>query len=395
MPIDPNIAMSYKPVGLDIAGAMQAAEERKALHARNALAAAQMANQQDELNNALAARQYAGSSDLSDPKNAMGLLRFGKQGADMYQSLLAGQASSASARKTRLEAAGEKAGQYRQALAFVNSPSAAAEWLQAHHDDPDMADSPVARMPLDVALSRIPQDPAGFQQWKQMAALGIDEYIKRNTLTAEQESQASDRAATRAEIGRHNRTQESLARQQYESSIDPELQRQLAEAKKKGEENAGKGPAATSAAAAQAFLTSAGYDPETGSDTVSKLIPKSTGGAVQTAAAKLAGAFNITTSGQEAIAQLSSRASKLVLDLLGGKLGAGVSNADREFMLQAVGDIGNSMLPADARLAAWNDLMNRMKTAAGGAAPAAAPAAPAATGTRKTKSGVTYTVDEG
>jgi hypothetical protein len=186
MPLDPNIALSYKPVGLDIAGAMQAANERKLMQSRNALAGTQQAAAQDELNNALAARRYAGGADLSDPQNAMRLLGYGKEGADMFQSLQAGRASSAAARKSQLEASGVKAGQYRQALAFVDSPNAAMEWLQMHHDDPDMQDSPVARMPLDVALSRIPQDPAGFQQWKQQAALGIDEYIKRNTLTAEQ-----------------------------------------------------------------------------------------------------------------------------------------------------------------------------------------------------------------
>jgi hypothetical protein len=197
MPIDPSIALSYKPVGLDIAGAMQAAEERKLMQSRNALAGAQQASAQDELNNALAARRYAGSADLNDPQNAMRLFGFGKAGGDMFQSLQAGRASSAAARKSQLEASGVKAGQYRQALAFVDNPNAAMEWLQAHHDDPDMQDSPVARMPLDVALSRIPQDPAGFQQWKQQAALGIDKYIERTTMTAEQQSMADDRAEQR------------------------------------------------------------------------------------------------------------------------------------------------------------------------------------------------------
>jgi hypothetical protein len=141
----------------------------------------------------------------------MRLLGYGKEGADMFQSLQAGRASSAAARKSQLEASGVKAGQYRQALAFVDSPNAAMEWLQAHHDDPDMQDSPVARMPLDVALSRIPQDPAGFQQWKQQAALGIDKYIERNTLTAEQQSMETDRAAGRTETGRHNLAMEKAA----------------------------------------------------------------------------------------------------------------------------------------------------------------------------------------
>ena len=212
--MDTSIALSYKPVQLDIEGAMQFRENKKRLESQNALAASQMANQQDELNNALNARQYAGSSDLSDPKNAMGLLRFGKQGADMYQSLLAGQASSASARKSQIEAAGSKTAHYKQILPLVNNPQDAMKWLEMIHGDPDMQDSPVARMPLDVALSRIPQDPAGFQQWKQQAALGIDKYIERTTMTANEQSMETDRAATRTETGRHNRATEGIRSQQ-------------------------------------------------------------------------------------------------------------------------------------------------------------------------------------
>jgi len=247
-------------------------------------------------------------------------------------------------------------------------------------------------MGFDVANAPANFDPK-YVRNQNLAAVDA---AKRFELQATRERDQTTAAYQTGQLGvargnlEVNRATERRAQAAYESSIDPELQRQLAEAKKRGEENAGKGPAATSAAAAQAFLTSAGYDPKTGSDTVSKLIPKSTGGLLQTAAAKTAGAFNITTSGQEAIGQLASRSSKLVLDLLGGKLGAGVSNADREFMLQAVGDIGNSLLPTGVRLAAWNDLMNRMKTAAGGGA---APVAPTAAGPRKTKSGVAYTVE--
>ena len=183
---------------------------------------------------------------------------------------------------------------------------------------------------------------------------------------------------------------------------DVDLQRRLAEARKAGESAAGKAPGVTSPDAARAFLASAGFDPKTGEDDVSKLIPKSTGGLLNTAGAKVAEAFNVTTSGQLALGKLASRSSKLVLDLLGGKLGAGVSNADREFMLQAVGDIGNSMLSTGKRLGAWSDLRGRMealaKDSSGTAAPAArspdGAAAPAAKGPRKTASGVSYTVED-
>lgn len=213
MPIDPTIAMSYRPISLDVAGAYQAAQERKALEARNALAATQQAAAQDEMRNALAARQYAAGADLNNPQNAMRLFGYGKEGADMYQSLQAGRASSAAARKSALEAAGVKAGQYRQMLSFVNNPNDAAVWLQMHHDDPDMADSPVARMPLDVALSRIPQDAAGFQKWKEQAALGIDKYITRNTMTAQQQAELELKQQNAASLQNYRNQQLGLSRQ--------------------------------------------------------------------------------------------------------------------------------------------------------------------------------------
>jgi hypothetical protein len=318
----------------------------------------------------------------------MQLPRFGQPGIDMAAKL---EERNRYRSETKLKQAEHEAKTLELTQAM----------LPAAMDDPNQ----YARV-VEFVRGRDPAMADRMPPWSKEGVLNLmttaKDMVAQHRMTAEQQSMATDRAAGRqyqqdtlGETSRHNRNQENLAREQYQSSIDPETQRRLAEAKKKGEEAAGKGPAATSAAAAQAFLTSAGYDPETGADAVSKLIPKSTGGLLQTAGAKAAGALNITTSGQEAIGQLASRSSKLVLDLLGGKLGAGVSNADREFMLQAVGDIGNSLLPTGVRLAAWNDLMSRMKTAAGGASAAAPAAAPAAAGPRKTKSGVTYTVDEG
>lgn len=186
MPIDPNIALSYKPVGLDIAGAMQAAEERKLLQSRNALAGAQQAAAQDELNNALAARRYAGSVDLNDPKNAMRLMQYGETGAKMLQALQAGRASAASARSTQGEYASKKADYYLNGvLPFARNKGKQGiiSMLDMMRADPDLAGSPLASMPKEFADANLPDpvtQPNEYAQWEQRMGLGLSEFLKQN-----------------------------------------------------------------------------------------------------------------------------------------------------------------------------------------------------------------------
>ena len=407
MPIDPNIAMSYKPVGLDIAGAMQAAEERKLMQSRNALAGAQQASAQDELNNALAARRYAGSADLNDPQNAMRLFGFGKAGGDMFQSLQAGRASSAAARKSQLEASGVKAGQYRQALAFVDSPNAAMEWLQAHHDDPDMQDSPVARMPLDVALSRIPQDPAGFQQWKQQAALGIDKYIERTTMTAEQQSMATDRAEQRG----ISRGQLSVA--QRNAAVN-----EAAEARQAANVGASIPPKDRQKRDAAFPQASAGLRGAVNEiDTLRadllalRALPGLAGitGAIEGRLPSLKGSSSLA---QAKLDKILARGQFRELQNMrnnsptGGALGA-ISDRENASLRSAFASLDQRQKLADFQKAI-DEAVAQLDFSKGnitqafedtyayrqGAAPAGAPAAPAVAGPRKTKSGVTYTVEE-
>jgi hypothetical protein len=399
--------MSYKPVGLDIAGAMQAAEERKLMQSRNALAGAQQASAQDELNNALAARRYAGSADLNDPQNAMRLFGFGKAGGDMFQSLQAGRASSAAARKSQLEASGVKAGQYRQALAFVDSPNAAMEWLQAHHDDPDMQDSPVARMPLDVALSRIPQDPAGFQQWKQQAALGIDKYIERTTMTAEQQSMATDRAEQRG----ISRGQLSVA--QRNAAVN-----EAAEARQAANVGASIPPKDRQKRDAAFPQASAGLRGAVNEiDTLRadllalRALPGLAGitGAIEGRLPSLKGSSSLA---QAKLDKILARGQFRELQNMrnnsptGGALGA-ISDRENASLRSAFASLDQRQKLADFQKAI-DEAVAQLDFSKGnitqafedtyayrqGAAPAGAPAAPAVAGPRKTKSGVTYTVEE-
>lgn len=96
-------------------------------------------------------------------------------------------------------------------------------------------------------------------------------------------------------------------------------------------------------------------------DPVADLIRGSTSGAVQNYASMVPGAFGIATPGKENIGRLETIDNALVLALAGGKLGAGVSNADREFFKEMSGKISDPNVPADVRLAAWDSIKNRLR----------------------------------
>jgi hypothetical protein len=137
--------------------------------------------------------------------------------------------------------------------------------------------------------------------------------------------------------------------------------------------------------AAVRALRSAGYDVDTGEDTISKLIAKSTSGGLQAAGAGTLAFFGKSTEGRKAIAALEGTANQIATDLAGGKLGAGISNTDRDFIVGALGDVANPMKTADERLAGWTAAKNRMMLTGlipppkMTGTPAGTPAAPAAT----------------
>lgn len=112
--------------------------------------------------------------------------------------------------------------------------------------------------------------------------------------------------------------------------------------------------------AAVKALRSAGYDVETGEDTISKLISKSTSGGLESAASATLAFFGKSTEGRKAIAALEGTANQIATDLAGGKLGAGISNTDRDFIVGALGDVANPNKTAEERLAGWNAAKNRM-----------------------------------
>lgn len=102
------------------------------------------------------------------------------------------------------------------------------------------------------------------------------------------------------------------------------------------------------------------FNPVTGSDNVEGLINASTSGKFETMGAAIPGFFGVSTPGQEAIADLRVILNESVLKKLGGSLGAQISDTDRKFIEQAMGDIANSEVPAKARLSAWREVKRRL-----------------------------------
>jgi hypothetical protein len=187
------------------------------------------------------------------------------------------------------------------------------------------------------------------------------------------------------ETYRNNNLQDSRSRAQLAETIANNARSDRRKAEEFGlkqeelglkkQEAANKQPGAQDQANALKALKTAGFNPETGEDEVSKLISKSTSGLIGTAADVAAGAFGKSTEGAKAISQIETRLNQIALDLAGGKLGAGISNEDRKFIVSTLGDAANPLKPKETRLAAWSEAKQRMLSAGVISGPAAGGAA--------------------
>ena len=120
-------------------------------------------------------------------------------------------------------------------------------------------------------------------------------------------------------------------------------------------------------------LTAIGYNPKTGEDDVSKLIKKSTSGGLESMASGVSGFFGRATPGAKAIGELSVIVNDVVLKRLNDKLGAQISDPDREFIVSTLGNVTNASLPSDVRLASWKAVRKRLERYSGDFGVSAAP----------------------
>jgi hypothetical protein len=106
--------------------------------------------------------------------------------------------------------------------------------------------------------------------------------------------------------------------------------------------------------AAREVLNIVNYDPVTGEDTATKIIPKSTSGKLQTGlAAATKDVTGSATSGGVAISQLKTLAAKITFGLAQGHLGVGMSEGDRKMLEMMSGEMQDPNVGSNARLEAW------------------------------------------
>ena len=194
MPIDTSIYQNYLKPPKSIAeyGAeMDAADQNRMMleSGRMNLLAAKQAQADEQA--VRAAYQQPGFDPQSDT-GIMELMRLnpkaGFAAAEARQKALKAQADlghvaaqtdsqRASAQKSTIEAAGTRLKQYRDTLDFIDTPEAAARWITAQFQDPLISGQMAALGSPEQAVSRIPRDPAGFQKWRQQAAMGMEKHI--------------------------------------------------------------------------------------------------------------------------------------------------------------------------------------------------------------------------
>lgn len=97
--------------------------------------------------------------------------------ADKYRKSIADRGKvEADTAKTRNEVIGAGLKRYREQLDYIESPQTAARWIQSQYQDPTIGPVMAKFGPVEEALSRIPQDPQAFAQWREQQTQGMEKY---------------------------------------------------------------------------------------------------------------------------------------------------------------------------------------------------------------------------
>ena len=182
MAIDPSIALGVR--GIELQNPMNALAQFSQIQGAqqaNRLNQLQMAEYERARTEEEGLRNYLSGADLTatETRNAL-MSKYGKSGREFAKGLteLDKAKTEEAARKAKL--AIDKTGMYRDMVGGIASPADAIEFMKLQATDPDMAGTPITRMPLMKVLSSIPQDPIGFETWKKQTALGMTKFVEQN-----------------------------------------------------------------------------------------------------------------------------------------------------------------------------------------------------------------------
>jgi hypothetical protein len=369
--IDPNIALGVKPLQIEnpmaqyaMMSQIQAGQNQNAL-AQYQLSAAQRTDEAQNVQNQLYAKHYNPQTgeinkpglfaDLAKNPNAAGLIpKLQAQFSELEQKANLNKKTVAETSRITYEQEIKKNDRAISHIASLSNPQDALTSINSY-----VKKGEIEQDKADVIIQSLKNTP-NFNAWKKNTLMSILDAKDRL------HQQYQDQMAGIAQQGVNIQGgQLSLAQQKFAFETNPEKVGTIAEAKKTGELNAADKLAKTKTIeGATQILKDIRYDPKTKDNDVSKLIDISTGSYLGKALDISGRVFGRSTEGSRAIAELKTIESKITTDLLGGKLGSGISNADRDFIQQQVGLIGDATLPTGDRKAAWNRVVERLNNVA-------------------------------
>ena len=394
MAIDPSIALGAKPI--EIANPLnQFAQVAQLQHYQQQNALAQRAmEQEDALNRAYSSS--IGASGEIDPnklrQNVIGA-NLGSKLPAVEKTLLEGRELKAKVGKSELELGIAKANQAIRELTQYNTLAD----VNAHIDQ-NLAAGKITPEQAAQTRAQLPMSDADMTKWQvsmlrktldakdQLEQHFVSQDIGGSTRVVAMpkygggaaqvvQGTAANKTMTPGEIAADKRAKEAAAKPVWNEAGQGWVTAPTKDNPTGSFVPVPEVQASKDQRSAVKALKTAGYDVETGADEISKLIEKSTGGMAQQAGSAVLGAANITTSGREAIGRLKTRANQIGLDILGGKLGVGISNDDRKFIVEGLGNVADPSIPAGERLAAWDEVKKRMVSSGMLPAPTKAPAA--------------------
>lgn len=176
--VDPSIAMSFRGIQLPppVNALAQASQLMQIQQAQAQMDEYQRARQEEEnLRNYLSATQ-----DMSSPAFRTGLMGYGKPGRELYKNILEAEKTGLEQRKLTGELSSKAMSVYQNMVDIIGTKQDAIRFLTRMVNDPDLKDSPIAKTPLMEQVARIPEDPAGLDEWKKKFAIGAVKWAELN-----------------------------------------------------------------------------------------------------------------------------------------------------------------------------------------------------------------------
>ena len=182
MALTPNISLGVKQLELpnQLAQYAQLSQIQNAQQA-NQLNQMQMAEYQRARAEEEGTRNFLGKADLTDPNvRAQLLTGYVKSGREIYGKLSEAEKAQTEEAARRAKLMQDTQSMYQNISGIISNKADAVKFLSTVVNDPALKDSPLAKIPLMQQVARIPEDPAGLDDWKKQFALGATKYITEN-----------------------------------------------------------------------------------------------------------------------------------------------------------------------------------------------------------------------